>query len=223
MPRINLLPWREGQRKERQKNFLIVLGVSVLFAVGAVFYAGSYVEDRISFQKARNKKLEDAIKKLKEDIKKVDSLQKELDALRERMDIIKRLQSSRPEIVHVFDEVPRLLPEGVYLISLTQKDRVITIEGSAQSNARVANLMQKINSSQWLTDAMLTVVQTQAIKTTTTGNQPSKDETPSKFSKFTLQMKQKNPFEEETKDKDKGKTPATKTNKPAPAKKKDAK
>lgn len=221
MPRINLLPWREEQRKERQKNFLTALFVSSICALGIVFYVGSYyIEDRIAFQNARNKKLDDAIKKLKEDIKKVEGLQKELDALNARTDIIERLQSSRSEIVHVFDEIPRLLPEGVYLTSLTQKDRVITLEGSAQSNSRVSTLMQNINASQWLTDSMLNVVQTQAVKSAT-GNSTAKEEISGKFSKFTLQMKQKNPHEEENKDK--GKTPANKTNKSASPKKKDSK
>lgn len=228
MPRINLLPWREEQRQERQRNFLATLGASVICAVGIIFYAGYDIEGRIELQNARNKKIADAIKKLEEDIKKVKSLQSELAALLARMDIIKRLQSSCPEIVHVFDEIPRLLPEGVYLTSLTQKDRTITIEGSAQSNARVATLMQNINLSQWLTEATLVVVQTQMIKATT-GNQPVKDDSSGKFSKFTLQMKQKNPHDEseDTANQNKGKASTAKNSKAAPKnappKKKEAK
>ncbi|CAK0758425.1 type IV pilus assembly protein PilN [Gammaproteobacteria bacterium] len=179
MPQINLLPWREEKRKERQKEFIVGLVFSVFITAGALGYSDYYIEERISFQKEKNALLDKEIKKIKEKITEVENLQKKLSSLRARMDIIQRLQASRPEIVHLFDEIPRLLPEGVYLTSIVQKGSSLNFDGGAQSNTLVSTLMRNITDSKWVTDPMLDVIQS-----TQTGNE--------RISKFTLKAKQRN-------------------------------
>jgi type IV pilus assembly protein PilN len=180
MPRINLLPWRAALRKERQRDFIATLALSMIVALGSFGYVHYYIEDRISFQKQRNTFLNKEIAEVKKKIEEVKSLEKELASLRARMDIIQRLQTSRPEIVHLFDEIPRLLPDGVFLTSLKQKDRAITMDGIAQSNARISTLMRNITASAWLTEPHLDVIQTA---------QEGRD----RVNKFTLHARQINP------------------------------
>ncbi|CAK0740115.1 Type IV pilus inner membrane component PilN [Gammaproteobacteria bacterium] len=180
MPRINLLPWREANRKERQRDFMATLALSLIVAAASVGYVHYYIEDRIAFQELRNKKLNEEIAELNKRIAEVKNLKKDLASLRARMDIVQRLQTSRPEIVHLFDEIPRLLPDGVFLSNLKQKERAVALEGSAQSNARVSTLMRNISASKWLTDPGLDVIQTA---------QQGHD----RISKFSLHARQINP------------------------------
>ncbi|CAK0778001.1 type IV pilus assembly protein PilN [Gammaproteobacteria bacterium] len=180
MPRINLLPWREANRKERQRDFMSTLALALIVAAGSIGYAHYYIEDKIAIQESRNTLLDREIAEVNKKIAEVKSLKKELANLRARMDIVQRLQTSRPEIVHLFDEIPRLLPEGIFLSSLKQRERSVTVEGSAQSNARVSTMMRNITASKWLTDPSLDVVQT---------SQQGND----RVSKFTLRARQTNP------------------------------
>jgi type IV pilus assembly protein PilN len=160
MPRINLLPWREGQRKERKLAFLVALGVAALaagFTSVAVYLAyGSMIES----QQHRNDQLRAQIKTLDKQIEEINSLETDKQRFIARMNIIERLQRSRPEIVHVFDEIVRTLPEGVYLTGVKQTDKKLKFEGIAQSSTRVSSFMRNIDASQWLRNPELEVVQT---------------------------------------------------------------
>ncbi len=160
MPRINLLPWREEQRKQRLKNF----GVAALSAVGlgiaTVLYAHVTVNRFIDFQGQRNKYLETEIATLDQQIAEIKELEATKDRLLARMQIIEQLQRSRPEVVHLFDELVRRLPDGVYLKSVKQTGNRLSIKGVAQSSTRVSALMRNIDSSEWLTDPGLDVVET---------------------------------------------------------------
>src|ERR1700758_3698291 len=160
MPRINLLPWREGQRKERKLAFLVALGVASLAAVLTSFAAyllyGSWIES----QEKRNQLMRVEIKTLDKQIEEINNLESEKQKFIARMGIIEKLQRSRPEIVHVFDEMARTLPEGVYLTGVHQTDRRLKFEGVAQSSTRVSSFMRNIDASQWLRNPELEVVQT---------------------------------------------------------------
>jgi len=159
MPRINLLPWREGQRKERKLAFLVALGVAAIAAgvtTFAVYLAfGSMVES----QQHRNDMLRAQIKTLDKQIEEINSLESDKQRFIARMNIIERLQRSRPEIVHVFDEIVRTLPEGVYLTAVKQTDKRLKFDGVAQSSTRVSSFMRNIDTSQWLRNPELEVVQ----------------------------------------------------------------
>jgi type IV pilus assembly protein PilN len=151
MPRINLLPWRDELRRQKQKEFGALVGVSLLAAVGVVGLVHLQINQMIDHQKRRNAFLDAQIAELDVKIKEIQDLERERDNLVARMRIVEQLQTSRPEVVHLLDEIVTAVPEGVYLTSMVQKERNVTLEGFAQSNARVSSFMRNIERSKWLT------------------------------------------------------------------------
>jgi type IV pilus assembly protein PilN len=160
MPRINLLPWREAQRRERKLAFLVALGIAALAAGVTAFAAYLMYGSMIEAQQRRNNNLRAAIRTLDHQIEEINSLESAKQKFIARMEIIEKLQRSRPEIVHVFDEVVRTLPEGVYLTAVKQNGMRLKFEGIAQSSTRVSSFMRNIDGSQWLRNPELEVVQT---------------------------------------------------------------
>ena len=160
MPRINLLPWREAQRRERKLAFLVALGIAALAAGVTAFAAYLMYGSMIEAQQRRNNNLRTAIRTLDHQIEEINSLESAKQKFIARMEIIEKLQRSRPEIVHVFDEVVRTLPEGVYLTAVKQNGMRLKFEGMAQSSTRVSSFMRNIDGSQWLRNPELEVVQT---------------------------------------------------------------
>jgi len=160
MPRINLLPWREEQRTERKLKFTIALGGAALAACAFSFIAYLLFGSMISGQIARNDMLREEIKKLDRQIEEINSLENDKQKFISRMEIIEKLQRSRPEIVHVFDEIVRTLPEGAYLTGVKQTDKKMKFEGVAQSSTRVSAFMRNIDSSEWLKNPELEVIET---------------------------------------------------------------
>ncbi len=120
MPRINLLPWREELRVERQQQFYVGLGVSAAIGIGTAYAGYAFVQGMIDHQNARNNYLRDEITLVDEKIKEINELQATKQRLIARMQIIEQLQTARPEIVHLFDEMVRTLPEGAYLNYIKQ-------------------------------------------------------------------------------------------------------
>jgi type IV pilus assembly protein PilN len=159
MTRINLLPWREELRRERKIRFLSILGVSALAAAAVWWLVTLYFDGLIEYQNSRNDFLSKEIAQLDEKIKEVRNLEEEIQRLKDRMQAIQTLQTSRPIIVRLFDEMVTTLPEGVYLKEVTQKGKVITVRGVAQSNARVSNFMRNIENSPWITNPVLEVIE----------------------------------------------------------------
>ena len=160
MPRINLLPHRESKRRERKLAFVVALvaaaGVGIVTAFAAYLMYGSMIEGQVH----RNDMLRTQIKQLDKQIEEINDLESAKQKFIARMEIIEKLQRSRPEIVHVFDEIVRTLPEGVYLTSVKQTDKKLKFDGVAQSSTRVSTFMRNIDSSQWLRNPELEVVQT---------------------------------------------------------------
>lgn len=158
MTQLNLLPWREMRRKEIDRQLLSVL-IFVCIAMGAlIFYAHLHVQGLIENQQARNKFLTDEIAKVDKQIAEIKELKKQRQALISRMNIIYQLQGDRTQIVHVFDDFVRKLPEGVYFESIKQKGKNFTLKGIAQSNARVSALMRNLDESNWFTKPNLKVI-----------------------------------------------------------------
>ena len=152
---INLLPWRNELRKKRQQEFnYMALGavVAMCAVIGGVHW---FNEERITFQKQRNDYLKETTMALDARIKAIKNLDEQRTNLLARMEIIQQLQSSRPEIVHVFDELVRTLPDGVYYQKVKQSGSLLTVNGVAQSNAFVSSLMRNLNRSEWLGGAKL--------------------------------------------------------------------
>src|SRR6202049_3727404 len=146
MPRINLLPWREGERKERKLAFLVALGVAALPAGVASFAAYLLYGSMIESQEHRNLQLRAEIKTLDKQIEEINNLEVAKKKFIARMEIIEKLQRSRPEIVHVFDEIVKTLPDGTYLTGLKQTDLKFRFDGVAQSATRVSTFMRNIDS-----------------------------------------------------------------------------
>ena len=160
MPRINLLPWREGQRKERKLAFLVALGGAAIAACVTAFVVYLMYGSMIEGQVRRNDHLRAEIKKLDKEIEEINDLESQKQKFIARMQIIETLQRSRPEIVHVFDEIVRTLPEGVYLTGVHQNANRLKFEGVAQSSTRVSSFMRNIDGSQYLRNPELDIVQT---------------------------------------------------------------
>jgi len=160
MPRINLLPWREAERKKRQRDFGVAMGGAVVAGIAVVMLTMLTFNQMIEMQEARNQRLTDEIVQLEKSIAEIDGLERQKERLLARMEIIEQLQKSRPEIVHLFDEVVRQLPEGVYLTGLKQTGARVEMRGVAQSSTRVSALMRQIDSSEWLSDPEVERVET---------------------------------------------------------------
>jgi type IV pilus assembly protein PilN len=159
MPRINLLPWREQERKVRRREF----GVA---ALGAVIAAGVFVlggkllySSWIEAQNEKNNVLHQEIVKLDAAIADIQDLENRKQRLVARMEIIEKLQRKRPEIVHLFDEIVKTVPEGVYLTGIKQSGNKLEIHGVAQSSTRVSTFMRNIDSSVWMDNPVLLVVE----------------------------------------------------------------
>src|SRR5260370_10546976 len=157
MPRINLLPWREQERKIRRREFMVAAGgaifASIIFVLGGkVLYA--------SWTDAQNEKenlLKKEIVKLDAQIADIQDLETRKQRLVARMEIIEKLQRKRPEIVHLFDEIVKTVPDGIYLTAIKQSGNKLEIHGVAQSSTRVSTFMRNIDSSVWMDNPVLQV------------------------------------------------------------------
>jgi len=181
--RINLLPWREMRRKEQDRQVLsIAVGAWLLMGL-IVFYGHLHVTALIENQQKRNEFLDKEIKKVDEEIKEIRELQAARAALLARMRVIQQLQSDRTQVVHLFDDLVRKMPEGVYLFNLKQAGKQLTLSGNAQSNARVSALMRNLDGSDWFAGPELDVINVRARGT-------------ERVSEFVLRVKQKVKAEE---------------------------
>jgi type IV pilus assembly protein PilN len=159
MPRINLLPWREQERKVRRREFMVAAGGAViasivLIGVGKLLYTG-WTDSQIE----KNNILRKEIAKVDAQIADIQDLQNRKQRLLARMEIIEKLQRKRPEIVHLFDEIVKTVPEGVYLTGIKQTGNKLEIHGVAQSSTRVSTFMRNIDSSVWMDNPVLLVVE----------------------------------------------------------------
>jgi len=164
MPRINLLPWREEERKKRQRDFGIAMGGAVVAGIAVVMATMFVFNSMIDAQERRNARLTEEIRELEKSIEEIDDLERQKERLLARMEIIDQLQKSRPEIVHLFDEIVRQLPEGVYLTGMRQSGSRVELRGVAQSSTRVSALMRQIDASDWLADPEVERVETTSVR-----------------------------------------------------------
>lgn len=158
MPRINLLPWREERREQREKQFKTATVGIVILAVLVTGYWYHMVDSDIAYQHRRNDYLKTEIKKVDKRLSAIKALKNKRKELRARMRIIEQLQQSRPQVVHLFDQLVRTLPDGVYLTSVKQKGSALHLDGIAQSSARISTYMRNISESHWLSDPDLSVI-----------------------------------------------------------------
>lgn len=160
MTHINLLPWREARRKEREREFTVMAGGATVLAAVIVFYVHIQISGMIENQEARNNLLTQETTALDKKISEIKSLEAEKSRLLARMSVIQDLQLSRPGVVHLFGELATTLPEGVHYTTIKQQDAALTVGGIAQSNARVSTLMRNLENSPWLEKPVLDVIET---------------------------------------------------------------
>ncbi|HEX7013027.1 MAG TPA: PilN domain-containing protein [Steroidobacteraceae bacterium] len=160
MPRINLLPWREAERKRKRQEFGVGVVGALVLAAAIAFLINLRMGAAIDAQNERNQYLKDEIAQLDKQIAEILELEDQKNRLRARIQVIEQLERSRPEIVHLFDQLVRTIPEGVHLTSLKQTDRKIQLKGVAQSSTRVASYMRNIDASEWLADPSLDILET---------------------------------------------------------------
>ncbi|MCU0118219.1 PilN domain-containing protein [Pseudomonas sp. B2M1-30] len=149
MARINLLPWREERREERRKRFLLSLIGVVVGSVGAVFIADQIIGNAIARQVARNDYIGKQITVVDERIKQISDLKAHRQQLVERMRIIQDLQGNRQISGRIFDQLARTLPDGVYFTEVKMVGNTLSINGAAESNNRVSDLMRNLDASDW--------------------------------------------------------------------------
>jgi len=159
MARINLLPWRAERRKQRQKEFTILLAMSALGAVLLSFLLVGYYNAQISGQNGRNQYLTSQIAEVQKQIDEIKLLDEKKAKLLARKEIIEKLQANRSQMVHLFDSLVRTIPDGVILTSIKQDEDTLTLEGRAQSNARVSTYMRNLEGSGWMTKPDLSIIE----------------------------------------------------------------
>lgn len=147
--RINLLPHRELKRAARRRQFNVLLGIAVTIGVLSVAMGHTIIASRQSSQEARNAYLAQEIAKLDSQIVEIKKIREQTQALLERKQVVETLQSNRTEVVHLFDQMIRLLPDGLYLKSFKQTADIVNIGGYTQSSARVSTLMRSLEESPW--------------------------------------------------------------------------
>lgn len=187
MANVNLRPWREELRAEKQKQFVVMILGAAIIAGGLVFLWKSDMDSRIAYQQSRNAYIETAAKKLDEQIREIESLKRKRDELLARMQVIQDLQGKRPVIVRVFDELVRTLPDGLFYTDLKRAGDQVTIVGMAESNSRISSLMRQFEDSDWFANPNLS-------------NVSAADNRRAGYSQFNLSVQQKTP-EPEVEDK----------------------
>lgn len=158
MADFNLLPWREAKREAQKKQFFTLVAFVALMAAGTAFGAHLYMQDWITYQEERNTYIKNEIQNLDNKIKEIEKLDETRQALIDRINVIEQLQSTRPAIVHLFDEMAKALPPGMYISNMQQKNTLVTVEGKTESDTRVSTFMNHLNSSPWMKSSNLKII-----------------------------------------------------------------
>ncbi|MEQ9546707.1 MAG: PilN domain-containing protein [Marinobacter sp.] len=180
MAKINLRPWREELRAEKQKQFVVMILGAAIVAAGLAFLWKTDMDNRIAYQQSRNAYIETATKELDKQIKEIENLKRKRDELLSRMQVIQDLQGKRPVIVRVFDELVRTLPDGLFYTDLKKSGDRVDIVGMAESNSRISTLMRRFDESDWFTQPNLS-------------NVSAADNRRAGYSQFNLSVKQQTP------------------------------
>ncbi|WP_297790362.1 PilN domain-containing protein [uncultured Marinobacter sp.] len=180
MAKINLRPWREELRAEKQKQFVVMILGAAIVAAGLAFLWKTDMDNRIAYQQSRNAYIETATKELDKQIKEIENLKRKRDELLSRMQVIQDLQGKRPVIVRVFDELVRTLPDGLFYTDLKKTGDRVDIVGMAESNSRISTLMRRFDESDWFTEPNLS-------------NVSAADNRRAGYSQFNLSVKQQTP------------------------------
>ena len=168
MVRINLLPHRQIKRAERQRQFNLMLVATAIAGAVLVFMGQTYISTQIDSQLSRNGRLDTANTQLDKEIAEIRELKNQINSVLERKQVVENLQTDRSQAVVVLDEIARQLPEGMVLTSIKQQGKTITLQGLADTNARVATLVRNLSTSPWMERPRLIEIKAVADKTSKT-------------------------------------------------------
>lgn len=163
MTRINLLPWREARRVQRQRELISMLVVAALAAMGIVFLVHTEIANRIEYQQERNNYLRGEIARLKKAAEELQELQKTKNRLVERLNVIQKLQASRPGMVRMLDELVRLIPQDIYLTGFKTASNQVTLNGIARSDNVISDFMRSIRDANLFGEPALQVIETKNV------------------------------------------------------------
>ncbi|MEE4638022.1 MAG: PilN domain-containing protein [Wenzhouxiangella sp.] len=159
MAKVNLLPWREALRQQRQRNFLAILALTAILAVVCVLAANQIMNNLLADQNDRNQFLRSEVQKLDREIQRIEELEEVRDGLISRKNVIERLQGSRSLMVHLFNQIAQTVPEGITLTNVRQSGSELTLNGTSQSETRVSDYIRQIEQATWLTNPTLRIIQ----------------------------------------------------------------
>jgi len=165
MIRVNLLPHRQLKREARQREFGLMAGFVAIAAAVVIFVGWTFINNRIDAQAERNARLDAAIVKLDKEIADIKDLKDQISTMLDRKQVVENLQTNRSQAVVVLDELSRQLPEGMYLKSIKEQGNVITLEGVADTNARIATLVRNLSGSQWMESPNLLEIKSVLVNT----------------------------------------------------------
>lgn len=184
--RINLLPYRQIRREARQRQFNVLLASAFVAGALVVFLGQNYIGGRMEYQQERNQRLESAIAQLDKDIAEIKELKNRISDVLARKQVVENLQNGRGKAVILLDEISRQLPEGTYLKAIRQQGDLITLDGVADTDARVVTLIRNLAASKWMDSPELIEIHAISINNL-------------RQSAFTLTVKQVTPQESEPK------------------------
>lgn len=193
MPHINLLPWREALRAEKQRQFAVLAGGATIAAALVVVLVHLKFAESLSDQQERNQILNTYISEVDKQITEIKTLKADKKALLARMKVIQKLQTSRPEIVHLWEEIANATPNGVFITKTTRKGKALNLQGEADSNDSVSIFMRQLDSSSYLASPRLEVIDSskaRIFRLAVTQETPSTEKPSSKPTK-TAQKEQK--------------------------------
>ena len=193
MAKINLLPWRAERRTQRQREFYGMLGLAAAAGLVLSFLIWFHYSQQISGQNTRNEFVKAEIAKVEEQIVQIEALDKQKDRLLARKKVIEQLQANRSQMVHLFDSLVRTIPDGVALANIKQEGEILTLEGRSQSNARVSTYMRNLESSGWMTNPDLSIIEAKNEEKGTAAAAASASDSRALPYVFTLQVKLANP------------------------------
>jgi type IV pilus assembly protein PilN len=194
MARINLLPWRAERRVQRQREFYVMLGAAAIAGLLLSFLLWFHYDRQVAGQTERNDFLKDEIAKVQAQNKEIEKLDEQKRRLLARKDVIEKLQANRSQMVHLFDSLVRTIPDGVMLANIKQEGEVLTLQGRAQSNARVSAYMRNLETSGWMTKPELSIIEAKPEEVKTLTNPSAGSALPYVF---TLQVRLANPTAEQ--------------------------
>mgnify|MGYP000969667988 FL=1 len=163
MTRINLLPWREARRAQRRRVLVSMLVAAALTAMGIIFLVYMEINNRIEYQQERNNYLRGEIARLKKAAEELQELQKTKSRLVDRLNVIQKLQTSRPGMVQMLDQLVRLVPQDIYLTEFKTTSAQVTLRGIAKSDNVISDFMRAIRDAKLFGEPALQVIETRNV------------------------------------------------------------